>query len=93
MARRPGPSRRSEFESQTPSMGPDFRFILRVLGSHKWLIAAIVVVLTGLSALGVSTLKDQYTSEALLLVDNRQVRVVREVEQVVGAIPPRTPPS
>ncbi|CCD00704.1 hypothetical protein [Azospirillum baldaniorum] len=45
----PGPSRRSEFESQTPSMGPDFRFILRVLGSHKWLIAAIVVVLTGLS--------------------------------------------
>ncbi|TWA62005.1 capsular exopolysaccharide synthesis family protein [Azospirillum brasilense] len=83
----PGPSRRSEFESQTPSMGPDFRFILRVLGSHKWLIAAIVVVLTGLSALGVSTLKDQYTSEALLLVDNRQVRVVREVEQVVGAIP------
>ncbi|WP_448207200.1 GumC family protein [Azospirillum sp. sgz302134] len=83
----PGQPPRAEFEGQTPSMGPDFRFILRVLGSHKWLIFGIVVVLTGLSAVGVSMLKDHYTSEALLLVDNRQVRVVREVEQVVGAIP------
>ncbi len=83
----PGPAPRAEFEGQAPSMGPDFRFILRVLGSHKWLIAAIVVLLTGLAALGVSTLKDQYTSEALLLVDNRQVRIVHESEQLVGAIP------
>ncbi len=83
----PGPAQRSEFDGQTPSMGPDFRFILRVLGSHKALIACIVVVLTALSALGVSMLKDQYTSEALLLVDNRQVRIVREVDQVVGALP------
>ncbi len=83
----PGLSSRGEFEGQTPAAGPDFRFILRVLGSHKWLIAFIVVTLTGLSALGVSMLKDQYTSEALLLVDNRQVRIVREAEQVVGAMP------
>nr|WP_209882378.1 polysaccharide biosynthesis tyrosine autokinase [Azospirillum soli] len=80
-------SSRGEFEGQAPAAGPDFRFILRVLGSHKWLIAFIVVTLTGLSALGVSMLKDQYTSEALLLVDNRQVRIVREAEQVVGAMP------
>ena len=83
----PGLSPRAEFEGHTPSMGPDFRFILRVLGSHKWLIAFIVLALTGLSALGVSMLKDQYTSEALLLVDNRQVRIVREADQVVGAMP------
>jgi len=83
----PSPMPRAEFDGQTPSMGPDFRFILRVLSSHKWLIAFIVLVLTGLSAFAVSLLKDQYTSEALLLVDNRQVRIVREAEQVLGAIP------
>ena len=78
---------RTEFEGQAPAMGPDFRFILRVLGAHKMLIALIVVVLTALAAFGVSLLKDQYTSEALLLVDNRQVRVVRAEDQMLGSIP------
>lgn len=82
-----GPAPRAEFEGQAPAMGPDFRFILRVLGAHKLLIAVIVVVLTAVSAFGVSLLKDQYTSEALLLVDNRQVRVVRAEDQMLGSIP------
>lgn len=82
-----GPAPRAEFEGQAPAMGPDFRFILRVLGAHKLLIAFIVVVLTAVSAFGVSLLKDQYTSEALLLVDNRQVRVVRAEDQMLGSIP------
>lgn len=77
---------RNDFEGTGPGAAPDVRFILRVLTSHKWLILAIVVMLTGLAAIGVSMLKDQYTSEALLLVDNRQVRVVREGEQVLNAL-------
>ncbi|AWK89265.1 exopolysaccharide biosynthesis protein (plasmid) [Azospirillum thermophilum] len=68
-------------------MGPDFRFILRVLAAHKLLIAVIVVALTATAAFGVSLLKDQYSSEALLLVDNRQVRVVRPEDQMLGSIP------
>nr|WP_274389931.1 polysaccharide biosynthesis tyrosine autokinase [Azospirillum doebereinerae] len=68
-------------------MGPDFRFILRVLAAHKMLILFIVVLLTAVTAFGVSLLKDQYTSEALLLVDNRQVRVVRAEDQALGSIP------
>jgi len=81
------PAPRAEFEGQAPAMGPDFRFILRVLGAHKMLILFIVVLLTALTAFGVSLLKDQYTSEALLLVDNRQVRVVRAEDQALGSIP------
>ncbi len=81
------PAPRPEFEGQAPAMGPDFRFILRVLAAHKLLILFITLVLTGLVAYGVSLLKDQYTSEALLLVDNRQVRVVRAEDQALGTIP------
>lgn len=81
------PAPRDAFEGQAPAMGPDFRFILRVLAAHKMLILFIVVVLTALTAFGVSLLKDQYTSEALLLVDNRQVRVVRAEDQALGTIP------
>jgi uncharacterized protein involved in exopolysaccharide biosynthesis/Mrp family chromosome partitioning ATPase len=67
-------------------MGPDFRFILRVLMSHKWLIAFIVVTMTTLAAFAVSLLQDKYTSEALLLADSRQVRIVSEQEQVLGSL-------
>ncbi|CAO3431687.1 GumC family protein [Azospirillum doebereinerae] len=81
------PAPRAEFEGQAPAMGPDFRFILRVLAAHKMLILFIVVLLTAVTAFGVSLLKDQYTSEALLLVDNRQVRVVRAEDQALGSIP------
>lgn len=77
---------RAEFEGQAPGMGPDFRFILRVLMSHKWLIAFIVVTVTTLAAFGVSLLQDKYTSEALLLADSRQVRIVSEAEQVLGSL-------
>ena len=80
------PHHRPDFEGQTPGGGPDFRFILRVLMGHKWLILFIVVSLTALSGFGVSLLQDKYTSEALLLVDNRQVRIVSEAEQVLGTI-------
>ncbi|WP_199230917.1 polysaccharide biosynthesis tyrosine autokinase [Azospirillum sp. TSO5] len=77
-----------DFDGPAPAMGPDFRFILRVLAAHKTLIAAIVLALTALSAFGVSLMKDKYTSEALLLVDNRQVRVVRAEDQALNAITP-----
>lgn len=70
-----------------PAAGPDLRFIGRVLAGRKWMILGIMTAVTGLTAFGVSTLSDTYSSEALLLVDSRQVRIVRENEQVVGAMP------
>lgn len=88
----PDPARRPDREGSSPVMGgvevgPDLRFILRVLASHKGLIATIVIAMTLLSALGVSMLKDQYTSEALLLADNRQARALNAAEQAMAATP------
>jgi len=76
-----------EGEPAMPAAGPDLRLVGRVLLGRKWLILSMVTVVTGLSAVGVSLMQDKYTSNALLLVDNRQVRIVQEADQVLGAIP------
>ncbi|HEY0835682.1 MAG TPA: polysaccharide biosynthesis tyrosine autokinase [Azospirillum sp.] len=83
----PIPYPRPEMDYPMPAAGPDLRFVSRVLLGRKWLIASMVTVVTGLSAVGVSLLEDKYTSNALLLVDNRQVRIVQEADQVLGTIP------
>ncbi|MCW2247416.1 uncharacterized protein involved in exopolysaccharide biosynthesis/Mrp family chromosome partitioning ATPase [Azospirillum fermentarium] len=78
---------RADFETHGPQAGPDMQFIGRVLAGRKWMIASIVALTTGLTAVAVSKLPDQYASEALLLVENRNVRIVRETDQVLNAIP------
>jgi uncharacterized protein involved in exopolysaccharide biosynthesis/Mrp family chromosome partitioning ATPase len=75
------------YDQPPPAAGPDMRFIGRVLAARKWTILGIMTAVTALTAFGVSTLSDNYSSEALLLVDSRQVRIVRETDQVVGAMP------
>jgi len=83
----PMPYQPGTADQPPPAAGPDLRFIGRVLAGRKWMILGLMTAVTGLTAFGVSTLPDTYTSEALLLVDSRQVRIVRETEQVVGAMP------
>ena len=83
----PMPYQPGAYDQPPPAAGPDLRFIGRVLAGRKWMILGIMTAVTALTAFGVSTLSDNYTSEALLLVDSRQVRIVRETEQVVGAMP------
>lgn len=82
----PNPQR-GEFETQPPAAGRDLRFIGRVVMGRKWLILGVMSTVTALAAFGVSIMPDTYTSEALLLVDGRQVRIVRETDQLVGAMP------
>lgn len=86
-AARPPSYPRADFENHGPQIGPDMKFVGRVLAGRKWMIASIVALTTGLTAMAVSKLPDQYSSEALLLMENRNVRIVRETDQVLSTIP------
>lgn len=77
---------RADFESHGPQLGPDLQFIGRVLAGRKAMIAGIAILVTGLTAVAVSRLPDRYSSEALLLVENRHVRIVRETDQVLNTL-------
>ncbi len=82
----PMPTRYGELEAPPPASGPDLRYIGRVIMGRKWMILGVITLVTGVSAFAVSRLPDSFTAEALLLVDNRQVRIIREPDQMLGAM-------
>lgn len=74
------PAAEPEGEPATPEAAADLSYLLRVLAGRRWLIGALVAAGTGAAALGVSQMSDRFTAESLLLADNRQIRIVREVD-------------
>lgn len=78
---------RTDFEQPGPAAGADLGYMLRVLAGRKWLIGFMVVTITALSAVGVSMLSDKFTSEALLLVDDKRISIVRDPEPVAPRMP------
>jgi polysaccharide biosynthesis transport protein len=67
--------------------GPDLGYVARVLAGRRWAIAAIMLATTILVAAGAQLIRDRYTAEALLLVDEKEIRIVRDNEPAQQRMP------
>lgn len=70
-----------------PAGGPDLGYVLRVLAGRRLLIGGIMLATTALVATGAVMMRDRYTAEAMLLVDDKEIRIVRDNEPAQPKMP------
>lgn len=70
-----------------PTGGPDLGYVMRVLAGRRLLISAIMLTTTALVATGAFMMRDRYTAEAMLLADEKEIRIVHDNEPAQPKMP------